>query len=286
MADLIGSTPSEVRALGIRDLGSALLLVASPDARLPIALRVAFDVSDAARYGRGRPAVLAMTLGFAGLGVAGLLGQASVNALPTGATMRRTGPAGGLAVVCVNGGTGNLNPGDWSASLEWLVRRLAPRHPGLAFHEVRYRVKSWRRLDMCIEDARAALDEVAETYGGPVLMLGFSMGGGVSVAVAGHPAVTTVVGLAPWIPSASRWRECSDAASPSSRDRSTARFPASPGSARAARGRDASGCARWGSRPATGSSAARSTRSPYAGPAAVPFPPRGPAPGPGWWATS
>ena len=73
MADLIGSTPSEVRALGIRDLGSGLLLVASPDARLPIALRVALDVSDAARYGRGRPAVLAMTLGFAGLGVAGLL---------------------------------------------------------------------------------------------------------------------------------------------------------------------------------------------------------------------
>ncbi len=73
MAALIGSTPSEVRALGIRDLGSGLLLAVSPDARLPIALRVALDVSDAARYGRGRPAVLAMTLGFAGLGVAGLL---------------------------------------------------------------------------------------------------------------------------------------------------------------------------------------------------------------------
>jgi acetyl esterase/lipase len=123
-----------------------------------------------------------------------------VIALPTGAAMRSAGPAAGLAVVCVNGGTGNLNPGDWSASLEWLVRRLAPRYPDLAFHEVRYRVKSWRRLDMCIEDARAALDEVAGASGGPVLMLGFSMGGGVSVAVAGHPAVTTVVGLAPWIP--------------------------------------------------------------------------------------
>lgn len=73
MAAMIGSTPSEVRALGIRDLGSGLLLVASPDPRPTIALRVAFDVSDAARYGRGRPAVLAMTLGFAALGVAGLL---------------------------------------------------------------------------------------------------------------------------------------------------------------------------------------------------------------------
>jgi dienelactone hydrolase len=120
--------------------------------------------------------------------------------LSTGAAMRRTGPSGGLPVVCVNGGTGALKPGDWSASLEWLVRRLAPHHPALAFHEVRYRVKSWKRLDMCIEDARAALDEVTGASGGPALMLGFSMGGGVSIAVAGHPAVTTVVGLAPWIP--------------------------------------------------------------------------------------
>ena len=62
-------------ALGIRGLGSGLLLVASRDARRPIALRVGFDVSDAARYGRGRPAVLAMTLGFAVLGAAGLLAK-------------------------------------------------------------------------------------------------------------------------------------------------------------------------------------------------------------------
>jgi hypothetical protein len=123
-----------------------------------------------------------------------------VNALATGAGMRRTGPAGGFPVVCVDGGTGNLRPGDWSASLEWLVRRLAPEHPALAFHEVRYRVKSWKRLDMCIEDAGAALDEVAGASGGPAMMLGFSMGGAISIAVAGHPAVTTVVGLAPWIP--------------------------------------------------------------------------------------
>ena len=123
-----------------------------------------------------------------------------MHALTSGAAMRSTGPPDGLPVVCVDGGTGDPKPGDWSASIEWLVRRLAPEHPALAFHEVRYRVKSWRHLDMCIEDARAALDEVAGASGGPALMLGFSMGGGVSIAVAGHPAVTTVVGLAPWIP--------------------------------------------------------------------------------------
>ena len=36
-------------------------------------------------------------------------------------------------------------------------RALAPRFPGLGFAEVRYRIKSWRQLDLCIEDARAAI---------------------------------------------------------------------------------------------------------------------------------
>lgn len=120
--------------------------------------------------------------------------------LESGAAMRRTGPRDGLPVVCVNGGTGRLAPGDWSASLEWLVDELAPRFPALAFHEVRYRVKSWKRLDMCIDDARAALDAVQDSGGRRTLMLGFSMGGAVSIGAADHPSVGAVVGLAPWIP--------------------------------------------------------------------------------------
>jgi dienelactone hydrolase len=121
-------------------------------------------------------------------------------ALASGAAMRRTGPAGGIPVVCVNGGTATPVPGDWSASIEWLVGRLAPEHPALAFHEVRYRVKSWKRLDSCLEDAAAALDAVADADGRHTLLLGFSMGGAVSIGSAGHPSVSTVVGLAPWIP--------------------------------------------------------------------------------------
>ena len=76
--------------------------------------------------------------------------------LATGAEMRLTG-AGATAVVCVNGGQATEVEGTWSASLEWLVGRLAPRFPGLAFAEVRYRIKSWKRLDDCIADARAAV---------------------------------------------------------------------------------------------------------------------------------
>jgi dienelactone hydrolase len=100
-------------------------------------------------------------------------------------------------VVCVNGGQRAEVEGTWSASLEWLVRRLAPRFPRLGFAEVRYRVKSWQRLDWCAADARAA---VAETGSPRTLVLGFSMGGAVAVRAADEPTVEGVLGLAPWLP--------------------------------------------------------------------------------------
>lgn len=117
--------------------------------------------------------------------------------LSTGAELRLTGPERGNAVICVNGGQGAEVEGTWSATLEWLVRQLAPRFPGLRFGEVRYRIKSWRRLDWCIEDARAAVHEVAAPR---TLLLGFSMGGAVSIGCADEPTVPGVLGLAPWIP--------------------------------------------------------------------------------------
>lgn len=116
--------------------------------------------------------------------------------LATGAEMRLTG-RGPTAVVCVNGGQGAEVEGTWSASLEWLVGRLAPRFPELAFAEVRYRIKSWKRLDDCVADARAA---VRETGAERTLLLGFSMGGAVSITAADEPTVIGVLGLAPWIP--------------------------------------------------------------------------------------
>ena len=118
--------------------------------------------------------------------------------LRTGAELRVTGstPAAG-AVICVNGGQGGEVEGTWSATLEWLVHRLAPRYPLLSFGEVRYRIKSWKRLDWCVEDARAAIDAL----GAPrTLLLGFSMGGAVAVKAADEQSVSTVLGLAPWLP--------------------------------------------------------------------------------------
>lgn len=120
--------------------------------------------------------------------------------LATGASGRVTGQLEGLTVVCVNGGSREERPGDWSATLEWLVQRLGLRFPQLGFLEVRYRIKSWRRLELCIEDGAAALERAAEAGSRACALLGFSMGGAVAIANAGHPTVKTVIGLAPWIP--------------------------------------------------------------------------------------
>ncbi len=87
-------------------------------------------------------------------------------ALSTGAEARWTGTPGRRAVVCVNGGTAAEVPGTWSASVEWLVRRLSHRFPELGFLEVRYRIKSWRRLELCVEDAAAAIGAAERERGG------------------------------------------------------------------------------------------------------------------------
>jgi dienelactone hydrolase len=117
--------------------------------------------------------------------------------ISTGAEMRVTGDPARGAVVCVNGGQAAEVEGTWSASLEWLVRRIAPQFPHLAFVEVRYRIKSWRRMELCIADARAAVREAGAER---TVLLGFSMGGAVAISAADEPSVERVLGLAPWIP--------------------------------------------------------------------------------------
>ena len=129
-----------------------------------------------------------------------MAGEQRVVPLPTGAAARITGSAGRQAVVCVNGGSARDVEGDWSATLDWLVRRLVPDFPSLTFVEVRYRIKSWRRLDRCMEDGAAALDLVVGAGADECALLGFSMGGAVAIGIADHPSVSTVIGLAPWIP--------------------------------------------------------------------------------------
>lgn len=121
-------------------------------------------------------------------------------ALPTGADLRLTNDVSAHAVVLANGGTAKTVAGTWSATSELLVTELAPRFPAVRFAEIRYRVKTWNELPSCVADADAALDHVAAEGARDTLLVGFSMGGAVSIGAASHPTVDTVLGLAPWIP--------------------------------------------------------------------------------------
>lgn len=120
--------------------------------------------------------------------------------LPTGAELRLTGPSGPDTVLCLGGGSAAELPGTWSPGIEWLVRRLARRLPGLRFAELRYRTKNWYRFDSCVADARAALDALVAEGATRVCLVGFSLGGGVAAAIAGDAHVVQMVGLAPWFP--------------------------------------------------------------------------------------
>ena len=124
----------------------------------------------------------------------------TAHALTTGAHIRFTGRTDGLVALCINGGTGRELPGTWSPSVELLVRRCAPNLPDVGFAELRYRVRSWRQLEMCIEDGRAALDATVAAGAREIVLVGYSMGGGVASTIADHPLVRQVIGLAPWLP--------------------------------------------------------------------------------------
>jgi pimeloyl-ACP methyl ester carboxylesterase len=62
---------------------------------------------------------------------------------------------------------------------------------------VRYRVRSWKRFELCVEDTRAAVEQTGAQR---TLLLGYSMGGAVAIAAADEPSVEGVLALAPWIP--------------------------------------------------------------------------------------
>ena len=72
---------------------------------------------------------------------------------------------------------------------------------GLVVARLRYRVRGWNGSDMSpVGDARWALDQLTTRFPNvPIGLVGHSMGGRAAMYVAGHDAVRSVVGLAPWI---------------------------------------------------------------------------------------
>lgn len=97
----------------------------------------------------------------------------------------------------------------WSyAAVVPLGRALARagRDDGLVVHSVRYRGRGWNGADARLAaDATWAVEEVVRRYGDvPVCLAGHGMGGRAALRAAGHPAVNSVLALAPWLPEEDR----------------------------------------------------------------------------------
>ncbi|MGW0969448.1 alpha/beta hydrolase [Streptomyces sp. NPDC002516] len=91
-----------------------------------------------------------------------------------------------------------------TASVRALGRRLtrAGRAEGLVTHVVHYRVRGWNGSEAHLAaDASWAADEIVRRYGDvPVCLAGIDMGGRAALRAGGHPAVNSVLALAPWLP--------------------------------------------------------------------------------------
>src|ERR1700721_1737399 len=113
------------------------------------------------------------------------------------------------AVVVAHGGTevstdpvGPLDP----AVLRMIPLALAIRHGlrggGSVGERANYRVRGWNgELASPVQDLTEVLDQIRARFGGiPVVLIGHSMGARAAFLVAGHPSVSAVAGLAPWLP--------------------------------------------------------------------------------------
>jgi dienelactone hydrolase len=122
--------------------------------------------------------------------------------LPGGALMRMSQSQSELGdrllVLGLGGSSMRAAAPRFSASISWLLQQFARELPAFAYAELRYRDRSWRAFGDCVKDARMALAALPPAT--PLVLLGFSMGGGIAISVADDPRVRGVIALAPWVP--------------------------------------------------------------------------------------
>lgn len=92
-----------------------------------------------------------------------------------------------------------------AAAMMWPLARHLVREgldDGVAAHVVHYRFRGWNGGHAHpAEDAEWAVGEAVRRYGDvPVCLVGMDMGARAALHAAGHPAVNSVVALAPWLP--------------------------------------------------------------------------------------
>ena len=81
------------------------------------------------------------------------------------------------------------------------IRRALPGSATVVTRPL-YRLRGWNGdLASPVADLTESLDQLTERFGPiPVVLVGHSMGARAAIRVAGHPRVTAVAGLAPWLP--------------------------------------------------------------------------------------
>jgi pimeloyl-ACP methyl ester carboxylesterase len=132
----------------------------------------------------------------------------------SGETLSRakdSGEAAGVtgAVVVAHGGRSVSS--EPTTALQPAVLRMVPlaravrhalRGSGAVVFRPRFQLRGWNgELALPVNDLSEILDDISGRLGPvPIVVVGHSMGARAAMRVAGHPAVTAVAGLAPWLP--------------------------------------------------------------------------------------
>jgi alpha-beta hydrolase superfamily lysophospholipase len=128
--------------------------------------------------------------------------------LPRGATRTPSPAVAGVVVVAHGGQSSSTDPTNplQPAMLRMIPVAAAVRHAlrgsGTVVLRPRFRLRGWNGAQASpVGDLNETLDGIAATYGAvPVVLIGHSMGARAAIRAAGHPAVSAVAGLAPWLP--------------------------------------------------------------------------------------
>ena len=139
--------------------------------------------------------------------------MASGEPLPRGGTDYSPGTSkddtvAGVVVVAHGGQSASTEPTNavQPAVLRMIPVAAAVRHAlrgsGVVILRPRFGLRGWNGdLASPVHDLNQALDGIAAAYGPvPVILIGHSMGARAAMRAAGHPAVSAVAGLAPWLP--------------------------------------------------------------------------------------
>jgi predicted alpha/beta-hydrolase family hydrolase len=134
--------------------------------------------------------------------------------VPTDETLSRPaagGEAAGVTGVVVVAHGGRSVSSEPTTGLQPAVLRMIPlarairralRGSGAVVLRPRFQLRGWNgEQALPVHDLSGILDDISRRFGPvPMVLVGHSMGARAALRVAGHPGVTAVAGLAPWLP--------------------------------------------------------------------------------------